>query len=68
MQVLFFKKRAEEEVQRSGITYTIVRPGGLQDTLREGQTMPGGIVMRGPDAFGFPPRATPGGILRSQVQ
>ncbi|KAK9840228.1 hypothetical protein WJX74_005949 [Apatococcus lobatus] len=65
--VLFFKKRAEEELQRSGITYTIVRPGGLQDTLREGQTRPGGIVMRGPDAFGLPPRATPGGILRSQV-
>ena len=28
-QVLFFKKRAEEELQRSGIDYTIVRPGML---------------------------------------
>jgi len=28
-QVLFFKKRAEEELQRSGIDYTIVRPGTL---------------------------------------
>ena len=27
LQVLFFKKRAEEELQRSGLTYTIVRPG-----------------------------------------
>lgn len=26
-QVLFWKKRAEEELQRSGIDYTIVRPG-----------------------------------------
>lgn len=25
--VLFWKKRAEEAVQRSGIDYTIVRPG-----------------------------------------
>ena len=30
LQVLFWKKRAEEELQRSGIDYTIVRPG---DTL-----------------------------------
>lgn len=26
--VLFWKKRAEEELQRSGLDYTIVRPGG----------------------------------------
>lgn len=26
--VLFWKKRSEEELQRSGLTYTIVRPGG----------------------------------------
>ncbi len=25
--ILFWKKRAEEELQRSGIAYTIVRPG-----------------------------------------
>lgn len=33
--VLFWKKRAEEELQRSGLTYTIVRPGGLKSKLRE---------------------------------
>lgn len=27
--VLFWKKRAEEHLQRSGLAYTIVRPGGL---------------------------------------
>ena len=27
--ILFWKKRAEEHLQRSGLTYTIVRPGGL---------------------------------------
>ena len=27
LQVLFWKKRAEEELQRSGLDYTIVRPG-----------------------------------------
>jgi hypothetical protein len=27
-QILFWKKRAEEELQRSGLSYTIVRPGG----------------------------------------
>jgi len=29
LQVLFWKKRAEEELQRSGIDYTIVRPGEI---------------------------------------
>jgi hypothetical protein len=28
LQILFWKKRAEEELQRSGLSYTIVRPGG----------------------------------------
>ena len=36
--VLFWKKRAEEVLQRSGITYTIVRPGGLLDQPRAGST------------------------------
>ena len=27
LQILFWKKRAEEELQRSGLEYTIVRPG-----------------------------------------
>ena len=60
--VLFWKKRAEEVLQRSGIKYTIVRPGGLKD---EGAA--GAIQMDKADAFGLPPRKTPGSILRSQV-
>lgn len=64
--VLFWKKRAEEELQRSGIDYTIVRPGGLQNALPDRQRE-GGIVMAGPDTFGLPPRRMPGSILRRQV-
>ncbi|EIE22705.1 dehydrogenase, partial [Coccomyxa subellipsoidea C-169] len=64
--VLFWKKRGEEALQRSGLQYTIVRPGGLTDTPRQGQ-VPGGIIMEGPGAFGLPPKRTPGSILRSQV-
>ncbi|KAL0032087.1 hypothetical protein WJX77_004311 [Trebouxia sp. C0004] len=64
--VLFFKKRAEEELQRSGIDYTIVRPGGLQNSVPDRQRE-GGIVMAGPDTFGLPPRRSPGSILRRQV-
>lgn len=33
LQVLFWKKRAEEELQRSGLDYTIVRPGRLQASI-----------------------------------
>jgi uncharacterized protein YbjT (DUF2867 family) len=29
--VLFWKKQAEEYLQKSGLTYTIVRPGGLKN-------------------------------------
>jgi len=65
--VLFWKKRAEEEIQRSGITYTIVRPGGLLDKPRGGDASAGNIVMKGADSFGLPPRSQPGSILRSQV-
>lgn len=56
------KKRAEEELQRSGIRYTIVRPGGLRDS-----GVAGNLVMEGPDAFGLPPRKAPGSVLRSEV-
>jgi uncharacterized protein YbjT (DUF2867 family) len=42
--VLFWKKQAEEYIQKSGITYTIVRPGGLKD---EDNSDP--IVMEGAD-------------------
>ena len=67
LQVLFWKKRAEEAIQRSGLDYTIVRPGGLKDEPR-GNEMPGRIVMGGPDTFGLPPRKGSGSILRRQVQ
>ncbi|KAF8068154.1 hypothetical protein HT031_001840 [Scenedesmus sp. PABB004] len=63
--ILFWKKRAEEELQRSGLPAVIVRPGGLRDSLPPGEE-PGAIVMEGPGAFGFPPRRS-GSILRSQV-
>ena len=64
--MLFWKKRGEEAVQRSGIPYTIVRPGGLLNAPRQGQAA-AGIVMEGPGTFGLPPKRTPGSILRSQV-
>ena len=66
LQVLFWKKRAEEAIQRSGLDYTIVRPGGLTDAPR-GSEPQGYIVMGGPDTFGLPPRKRGGSILRSQV-
>jgi hypothetical protein len=43
-----------------------VRPGGLLDAPRPGAAA-GGLVMAGPNAFGLPPRRTPGSILRSQA-
>ncbi|WIA31244.1 hypothetical protein OEZ86_001242 [Tetradesmus obliquus] len=64
--ILFWKKRAEEELQRSGLSYTIVRPGGLKSKLGDGEGA-GSIVMEGPDSFGFPPMRRSGAILRSQV-
>lgn len=64
--VLFWKKRAEEELQRSGLDYTIVRPGGLKSQLNPGE-QEGAIMMEGPGAFGFPPMKASGSILRSQV-
>ncbi|KAG2496346.1 hypothetical protein HYH03_005576 [Edaphochlamys debaryana] len=63
--VLFWKKRAEEEVQRSGLPYTIVRPGGLKTELRQGESV-GSIVMAAPGTYGVPPKKS-GSILRSQV-
>jgi uncharacterized protein YbjT (DUF2867 family) len=61
--VLFWKKRGEEELQRSGLDYTIVRPGGLQN---DADRRP--IVMEKANTFGLPPaRKQAGSILRSQV-
>ena len=57
-QVLFWKKRGEEAVQRSGIPYTIVRQGQAA----------AGVIMEGPGTFGLPPKRMPGSILRSQVR
>ncbi|KAG1668854.1 hypothetical protein FOA52_004949 [Chlamydomonas sp. UWO 241] len=70
--VLFWKKRAEEELQRSGIDFTIIRPGGLKSELKQGEAE-GVIVMKGPGFYGVPPilprsNAVPAGsILRRQV-
>ena len=61
--VLFWKKRGEEALQRSGLPYTIVRPGGLRS---EGAAAP--VVLKRGGSYGLPPRALPSGsILRAQV-
>jgi hypothetical protein len=65
-------QRGEEELQRSGLDYTIVRPGGLKDGLSPGEQVEGNIVMAGPGTFGVskPPPTAAGGsrsILRRQV-
>ncbi|MBE9054519.1 SDR family oxidoreductase [Sphaerospermopsis sp. LEGE 08334] len=44
--ILAWKKQAEEYIQKSGLTYTIVRPGGLKN---EDNT--DGIVMQGADTL-----------------
>lgn len=44
--VLYWKKQAEEALQKSGLTYTIVRPGGLKN-----DDSPAAIVMRSADSL-----------------
>ena len=44
--VLFWKKQAEKYLQDSGLTYTIVRPGGLFNREKEG-----GLVLSGADTL-----------------
>ena len=44
--ILVWKKQAEEYIQKSGLTYTIVRPGGLKN---EDNSNP--IVMQGADTM-----------------
>ncbi|TYQ29092.1 SDR family oxidoreductase [Pseudanabaena sp. UWO311] len=44
--VLFWKKQAEKYLQNSGLTYTIVRPGGLLNHEKIG-----GLVMSSPDTL-----------------
>lgn len=64
--VLFWKKQGELALQRSGIDYTIIRPGGLLNEPRNGRGV-GGIVGLRPDSFGLPPRRMAGAICRSDV-
>ncbi|GFH26837.1 NAD(P)-bd_dom domain-containing protein [Haematococcus lacustris] len=58
--------RGEEVLQRSGLDYTIIRPGGLKNQLRAGEVA-GNVVARGPGFYGVPPRGQAGSILRRQV-
>ncbi|MBD2663616.1 NAD-dependent epimerase/dehydratase [Richelia sinica FACHB-800] len=44
--ILFWKKQAEEYIQKSGLTYTIVRPGGLKNEDNSDS-----IVMQGADTL-----------------
>ncbi len=44
--ILVWKKQAEEYLQKSGLTYTIVRPGGLKN-----EDNSDGIVMQGADTL-----------------
>ncbi|MEA5478007.1 SDR family oxidoreductase [Pseudanabaena galeata UHCC 0370] len=44
--VLFWKKQAERYLQDSGVTYTIVRPGGLLNYEKQG-----GLIMSGADTL-----------------
>ncbi|MFS8905505.1 SDR family oxidoreductase [Synechococcus sp. O70.2] len=52
--ILVWKKQAEEYLQKSGLTYTIIRPGGLKNQDNED-----GIVLSPPDTLfeGSIPRA-----------
>jgi uncharacterized protein YbjT (DUF2867 family) len=60
--VCWWKRQAEGALQRSGLPYTIIRPGGLRDS-----GAPGGLVLGGPGTWGVPPLKQAGSILRSQV-
>jgi len=44
--ILVWKKQAEEYLQKSGLTYTIIRPGGLKNQDNED-----GIVLSPPDTL-----------------
>lgn len=44
--ILVWKKQAEEYIQRSGLTYTIVRPGGLRN-----EDKPDPVVMQSADTL-----------------
>eukprot|EP01025_Chloroclados_australasicus_P003840 TRINITY_DN10915_c0_g2_i3.p1 TRINITY_DN10915_c0_g2~~TRINITY_DN10915_c0_g2_i3.p1 ORF type:complete len:335 (-),score=33.62 TRINITY_DN10915_c0_g2_i3:208-1146(-) len=76
--VLFWKKRAEEMLQRSGLDYTIIRPGGLvsDDDKRSKRRRSrgsdkkrgeGSVVMAPPGTYGIPPKKRAGSIKREKV-
>ena len=44
--ILVWKKQAEEFIRKSGISYTIVRPGGLKNDDNSDQ-----VIMQGPDTL-----------------
>lgn len=67
LQALFFKKRGEEAVERSGMDYTIVRPGRVLQQLPAGQSQPGHILVSAPSPFSLPPFLSSAAILKSQV-
>jgi hypothetical protein len=50
----------------------VVRPGGLKDSLKEGEQQPGNVVMQGPGYYGFGKgdggANKSGAILRRQVR
>jgi uncharacterized protein YbjT (DUF2867 family) len=48
-KTLPMKTRAEDELQRSGLDYTIIRPGGLRSGHRTGN----GVLTTDTEAFGF---------------
>jgi len=75
--VLFWKKRGEEEIQRSGIDYTIVRPGGLKSSVADMKNPLdlGNVVVEPGGTYGLPElgkmkgqkKFPEGPVLRSSV-
>lgn len=80
--MLLFKKQAELALARSGLTWTVVRPGGLKggrdsstSSAGAGRSGAGGssspsgaVVMAAAGTYGFPPLKASGSIDRSQVR
>lgn len=66
--VLFFKKRGETALARSGVPYTIIRPGGLTDAPLVADSA---VVAYSPGEVGIPlpgrPKESPGSIPRAAV-
>lgn len=61
--VLVWKRLGELELERSGLTHTIVRPGGLTN-----DTADRGVTLAPQGTYGLPPsRQIPGSISRKRV-